>query len=80
MPRHQPDGAFEPVALSQSPDLPRAQVQSCTIPFARTAGRIVGIGPGLPATSRILLIGRRAQHAACRPVVDLMRMGLTASL
>jgi len=36
-------------------------------------GRIVKIGPPLPSTSRILLIGPRAQRPAAQPAVDLFR-------
>jgi DNA-binding transcriptional LysR family regulator len=36
-------------------------------------GRIVKIGPQLPSTSRILLIGPRAQRPAAQPAVDLFR-------
>ena len=36
-------------------------------------GRIVKIGPALPSTSRILLIGPRAQRPAAQPAVDLFR-------
>lgn len=38
------------------------------------AGRIVKIGPQLPSTSLILLIGARAQGAAAAPAVDLFRL------
>lgn len=51
--------------------------------FAATmlaAGRIVRIGPDLPTTSRLLLVGRRATHAACRPVVNLLRQALRTPL
>jgi len=37
------------------------------------SGRIVKIGPQLPSTSRILLIGPRAQRPAAQPAVDLFR-------
>ena len=36
-------------------------------------GRLLRIGPELPKISRILMMGRRARHPACRPVVDLLR-------
>ena len=36
-------------------------------------GRIVRFGPQLPSTSRILLIGPRAQRPAAQPAVDLFR-------
>jgi DNA-binding transcriptional LysR family regulator len=36
-------------------------------------GRIIRIGPQLPSTSLILLIGPRAQRAAAAPAVDLFR-------
>jgi DNA-binding transcriptional LysR family regulator len=36
-------------------------------------GRIVKIGPPLPSTSRILLIGPRAQRPTAQPAVDLFR-------
>jgi DNA-binding transcriptional LysR family regulator len=36
-------------------------------------GRIVKIGPPLPSTSLILLVGSRAQRLAAQPAVDLFR-------
>jgi DNA-binding transcriptional LysR family regulator len=36
-------------------------------------GRIVKIGPPLPSTSLILLVGQRAQRHAAQPAVDLFR-------
>jgi DNA-binding transcriptional LysR family regulator len=36
-------------------------------------GRIVKIGPALPSTSLILLVGPRAQRLAAQPAVDLFR-------
>ena len=44
--------------------------------FAATGladGRIVKIGPALPSTSLILLVGPRAQRLAAQPAVDLFR-------
>jgi DNA-binding transcriptional LysR family regulator len=38
------------------------------------SGRIVKIGPQLPSTSLILLIGARARRAAAAPAVDLFRL------
>ena len=38
------------------------------------AGRIVKIGPQLPSTSLILLIGARARRPAAAPAVDLFRL------
>jgi DNA-binding transcriptional LysR family regulator len=38
-----------------------------------TDGRIVKIGPALPSTSLILLVGPRAQRVAAQPAVDLFR-------
>jgi DNA-binding transcriptional LysR family regulator len=43
-------------------------------------GRIVRIGPSLPRTSRILMIGQRARSAACKPVVSLLRQALRTPL
>jgi DNA-binding transcriptional LysR family regulator len=37
-------------------------------------GRIVKIGPKLPSTSLVLLIGSRARRAAAAPAVDLFRL------
>jgi DNA-binding transcriptional LysR family regulator len=36
-------------------------------------GRIVKLGPSLPSTSRVLLVGPRAQRPAAAPAVDLFR-------
>jgi len=38
-----------------------------------TDGRVVKIGPPLPSTSLVLLVGPRAQRAAAAPAVDLFR-------
>jgi DNA-binding transcriptional LysR family regulator len=46
----------------------------------QAGGRIVRIGPDLPKTSRVLLIGRRASRAACGPVVNLLRHALRTPL
>lgn len=43
-------------------------------------GRIMRTGPRLPDTSRVLLIGQRARHASCRPVIDLLRLALRTPL
>lgn len=43
-------------------------------------GRMVRMGPGLPKTSRLLLLGRRARHAACKPVISLLRQALRTPL
>jgi DNA-binding transcriptional LysR family regulator len=43
-------------------------------------GRIARIGPSLPKASRLLLLGRRARHAACKPVVNLLRQALRTPL
>lgn len=43
-------------------------------------GRIVRIGPRLHNASRLLLVGRRAQHAAFKPVVNLLRQALRTPL
>lgn len=43
-------------------------------------GQLVRIGPTLPRTSRLLLIGRRAQDIACEPAVRLLRQALRTPL
>jgi len=51
--------------------------------FAATAlaeGRISRIGPALPKTSRVLLVGNRARQAASGPAVDLLRHALRTPL
>lgn len=43
-------------------------------------GRMVRLGPRLPKTSRLLLLGQRARQAACGPVVTLLRQALRMPL
>jgi DNA-binding transcriptional LysR family regulator len=43
-------------------------------------GRMVRMGPRLPKTSRLLLLGHRARIAACRPVITLLRQALRMPL
>jgi DNA-binding transcriptional LysR family regulator len=43
-------------------------------------GRMVRLGPRLPKTSRLLLLGQRARHASCKPLVTLLRQALRMPL
>jgi len=43
-------------------------------------GRLVRIGPALPSTSRLMVIGRRARHPAFEPAVRMLRQALRTSL
>lgn len=75
------------VARSQFPDIVAQMAfegRGLTIMFDDFAssgvaeGRVVRIGPDLPRISRLLMMGRRARHLACRPVVELLRNALHA--
>jgi len=43
-------------------------------------GRIERIGPALPQTSRMLVVGPRAQRSACEPAVHLLRQAIKAPI
>lgn len=70
------------IARSQFPDVTAnmcLEGRGCAVLFdhfaasALAEGRIVRIGPPLPSTSLVLLIGPRAQRPAAAPAVDLFR-------
>lgn len=47
---------------------------------ALAQGRVERIGPALPRTSRVLMVGHRARQAASGPAVDLLRRALRTPL
>lgn len=70
------------IARSQFPDVTTTMClegHGCAVLFDHHAasgladGRIMKVGPALPSTSLILLIGARAQRIAAQPAVDLFR-------
>jgi DNA-binding transcriptional LysR family regulator len=77
------------IARSQFPDVAANMALSghgVTVLFDDVAakgvadGRLVRIGPALPSTSRLLLIGRRARSAACEPAVRMLRQAVRTPL